>query len=403
MKRKTVIFFGLMSLLFLLTGCVGKDGEIYDEQTVLDYVASICKEPYELVGKELIAQEPDHMEYTFRTKDRGLEFTASSYLSPIWIDASKTSFYQRNLSCSYVSQVHDQYQEQIRQILRTSDQYLDEYDWLYVVTFADVEDVVDVVLQADEIYGQERTYNSAEFLAENPLASIHLVWHRSEKEAEEHRNWVNMTNISVTGQNDRTELYERLAGQYAQLYVDGRIDKEFQVPREYLVGRHVSLLSEIELDGREMLYDDNSNPYGRFGLTTDDYKYCWYSEETDSYMMVIDIGWLSEHSSFPLIIREYVTALGGSYDVERQEDHCRSVWRIGDATWIMESAYSGDGIGKFTVEKNGEPLDISYITVDEDFQVRADFCVGIAVEDFCKLFDLSYVVEEENRRIMFSS
>ena len=57
----------------------------------------------------------------------------------------------------------------------------------------------------------------------------------------------------------------------------------------------------IELNGEEMLYDSNDNPYGQYGLTTDDYKYCWYSKEQESYMMVMDIGLVCDNMSFPMI------------------------------------------------------------------------------------------------------
>ena len=46
-------------------GCVGADGEIYGEKEVLEYVDTLCKEPYELLDSELIQQTPDNMEYHF--------------------------------------------------------------------------------------------------------------------------------------------------------------------------------------------------------------------------------------------------------------------------------------------------------------------------------------------------
>ena len=41
-------------------------------------------------------------------------------------------------------------------------------------------------------------------------------------------------------------------------------------------------------------------------------------------------------------------------------------------------------------EKNGQPLELDLVTVDEDARVGATFCAGVSAEDFCKLFDLRF-------------
>ena len=396
------ILFSFVTLLLIsgLSGCLTKDSSIYGQERVLEYVDSICPEPYELTETELIEENPDNMEYEFRTLKRDLTFHANSFLSPIWIDATQTPFYSRSLSCDYVTVVHDLYRDELKQVLEHDSHYMPEYGWYYLLSFQDIENAVDTLLAADQVYRQELSYNPPEFLTENPLASIHFVWHRSEAEMEAHESWVNMTDIGITGQNSRRELYDRLAGVYAQLYVDGKIDRD-DVPEEYLAGRHVSTLHTIRLNGREMLYDSNDNPYGPYGLTTDDYRYCWYSKELDSYMMVIDIGLITDNMSFPLIIREYVRALGGSYEASARESVYSSTWKIGENTWSMKAEYDDNTIHSLEIEKNREPLELSWITSDDDIQVAATFCAGVTVEDFCSLFDLTYTVNEEEGTISF--
>lgn len=400
-NQKWMIFF--LMFLLCLPGCMGKDGEIYGQEEVLEYVDSICSEPYELVGKELIQEEPDNMEYTFRTTDRDLTFRANSYLSPIWIDATQTSFYRPELSCDYVSVVCDLYREEVREVLRADEGYLEEYGWIYLLSFQDIGRVVETVLAADQVYRQELAYNSLEFLAEHSLTSIHLVWQRSPEEAEEHSTWVNLADVGITGQHDRQELYDRLANAYAQLCVDGKIANAEGVPAEYLEGKHVSLLPEIWLNGAEMLYDSEENPYGPYGLTTDDYKYCWYSAERESYMMVLDIGLISDRMSFPLINREYVQALGGTYHAEAEGDVYTSTWTIGADTWTLRAEYDDNEIRSLEAEKNGQPLELPYITVEDDFHVSATFCVGVTVEDFGRLFGLDGEVREEEGRVEWKS
>ncbi len=411
--RVRLAFFAVLGLAFSfgLTGCLDKDSEIYGQQEVLEYVDTICEEPYHLVGSELVEESPDNMEYSFETDNRELTFQANSYLSPIYIDATQTGFYNREISCNYVNVVHDLYRDELQQVLRADSHYLEEYGWIYLLSFADIDRVIDTIMAADRVYRQELAYNSEEFLAEYPLSSVHLVWQRSDEEAWEHKTWVNITDVGINGQHDRDELYDRLANVYAQLCVDGEIEKSGDVPEQYLADKHVSLLTTIEVNGEEMLYDDNDNPYGPYGLTTDDYKYCWYSEEQESYMMVMDIGLVSDGMSFPLIIREYVRALGGTYQAaeeeskegsKEEEDIYRSSWAIGENTWTMEAEFADNVILNLAIEKNGVPLDIPYVTSEEDYQVSATFCVGVTVENFCQLFDLRYTVDENAGVVRFA-
>lgn len=111
----------------LLAGCTGADGEIPDRGEVLAYVDELCAEPYREVSRELAAETPDDMEYRFET-DRGLHFTAHSYLSPVYIDASKTSFYTPEISCDYVSAVHRLYSDDVKASLSRCPLYRDRLD-----------------------------------------------------------------------------------------------------------------------------------------------------------------------------------------------------------------------------------------------------------------------------------
>ena len=174
------------------------------------------------------------------------------------------------------------------------------------------------------------------------------------------------------------------------------------MPENYLGGKHRSWLDEIELDGAKMEYADQDNPYNPYGLTTDDYLYSWYNEEEKSYMMVSDIGFYSDGSSMPLIIREYVRALGGQYNLSAEEDRFFSSWTIGQNHWEMESVYE-DGIQSVTLTRNGKRIPLQYLTTEEDHNVKASFCIGLTADQFCSLFDLRYEVDEENGKILFFS
>lgn len=402
--KKKIAGVLLIVILLVLTGCVTADGKVYGTREVLRYVNDICREEYELLGRELIEKKPDNMEYYFCTKERGLEFKANSYLSPIWIDATETSFYDKKISCDYVSVVHDLYYEEAETIIEKSPLCVpgDMYSFrMYILSFSDIDRIVDTILAADEIYQQELAYNSKEFLEKYPLMSVHLVWNRNQKEAQTQDTWVNVADIDINGQNDREELSERLAEAYVQGCVDGEIENMDGIPDQYLDAAHVSYLNTIRLNGEEMLYDCDDNPAASFSLSTENYKYSWYNDALGSYMMVTDIGMYWDNMSYPLIVREYVHALDGTYDTQRNGNKCISTWTIGADTWVMKGSYDDD-IQSLTVEKNGKRLEIDYITCEEDHNVGATFCVGVTVEDFCELFDLDYEVDEAAGEIRFS-
>mgnify|MGYP005757876479 CR=1 FL=1 len=401
-KEKLFIPAAVLAAVFLFTGCLGEDGEVYGQEKVLEYVNSICKEPCRLEGKKLVEENPDNMEYYFRTQNRDLSFQANSFLSPVTIDLSAPLYYTRGLSCSYVQEVHNLYREELEAVLQADQQYLEEYGWIYLMSFDDIDRTVDTILAADQVYRQELEYNSEDFLKENPLTSIHLVWQRSQQEAKDHETWVNMTNVGITGQNQKEELTKRLGDLYAQLCVDGKIENAQDVPEEYLADKHVSLLSVIELNGEEMLYDEEDNPCGVYRLNTEDYKYCWYNKELKSYMLVMDTGLLDDSMSYPMINREYVKALGGSYRAAVRDDAYISAWSIDGDTWTMKTEYGDGSIQELQVEKNGREIDLPYLTVEEDSNVGATFCAGVRAEDFCRLFDLTYEVDEEQGKIMFA-
>ncbi|OUO80331.1 hypothetical protein B5F53_05070 [Blautia sp. An249] len=65
MKQKiaSVISAVILCLVsFSFTSCITKDSSVYGEKEVLNYVDEICKEPYELLETELVAEDPDDVE-----------------------------------------------------------------------------------------------------------------------------------------------------------------------------------------------------------------------------------------------------------------------------------------------------------------------------------------------------
>lgn len=386
-----------------LAGCTGPDGEIYGEDEVREYVEQFCSEPYTLVGTELVAQTPDDMRYDFVTDGRGLTFSANSTLVQVAFKGVTTNFYTKRITCDYVSAVHDLYTDDVDAALSQGDTWLSEPDRLYLTNFGDLDNVVDTLIAADRVYAEELNWNPPEFLKKHPVTGVDIRWNRSAEEAEENDTWVKLSRISLTGQHTRQALYDELANLYAQFYVDGRIEKGDDIPKDYLMGKHVSKLDTLTLNGTKLAYDKQINPYYSYGLTTDFHAYSWYSYAAESYLIAADTGYMDDRGSFPLIIREYVLAMGGRYSRETNDKKSVSRWRIGDDLWVLTSQTGEDGITQWDVSKNGVPLDLTWYTVDQEFEMNSGLCVAIPVEDFCQLFDLEYTVDEVAGLLAFTS
>lgn len=395
---KKICFLLLWTAAFL-TACTTVDGEVKGKEEVLSYVGEVCpSEKFRLLSTEKIAEKPDNVEYIFETEGRKLLFKANSYLQNIQIDASRTNFYSKKISCSYVEEVHNIYRERIGDCIHEADSYDSTSGELQIFAFSDIKNVSEVLEQAFQIYAEELAYNDKKFLKEHPVGSVRLVWYPSRQAAAKRADGHQLALVEIDGLRTQSEIYRELADDYAQECVDGNIEDRGDVPEKYLATKHKSMLDKIYVNGKKMKYDLQQSPYSSYPLTNEDYKYSWYSEEENSYMLVCDTGYISDSSSAPLIIAEYVRALGGGYDMDPEK---RIIWwKIGEDEWRLQSEKSQDGgISGLSVKKNGKELDISYVTVQEDYNVRAAFCAGLKVEDFVKLFDLEYEVDEKENAL----
>ena len=394
MKKRYLPLIPVIALS--LAGCTGPDGPIPTEAEVLEYVEDVCgDEAYILAGHQLVEETPDNMEYTFYSRERDLTFHANSYLSPNYFDASIIG-YSPEISCDYVEQVREQYQEEGDQVLSTAPFYNEAKGWFCVTSYEELEPVADTILTLDQIWEEELAYNDREFLKENPLYSFHIVWTDDPANLSD---WTNLTDLSVTGHNTREDLMSDLSGAYLQAVTDGTIPDTENLPT---YGHHVSRLDTITLDGQEMTYQENrENPLNDYGLTTDDYRYAWYSEEEHTYLIPMDAGLVSDSMSFPMINREYVTVQNGTYNGKAMDDAYETTWTIGDNTWVLSSTFTDGNLDSLSVTKNGVKMPLSYVTVYEDSEVRATFLAGVPVEEFAELFNLDVTVDEERKALEF--
>ncbi|NCB91436.1 MAG: hypothetical protein EOM40_02530 [Clostridia bacterium] len=400
-KRKHLVQMTLLCFVCLfLCACTTIDGDVPGKKEVSKYVKESVSEKYELESVEKIQEHPDKVEYTYSSKKRDLIFHAYSYLANITIDACSTSFYSREISCDYVSIMQELYYDDAEKILKNAECYDKEDEVFMIHDFDDVADIAKTIIQADRIYSKELEYNDKAFLKENPLMDL-VIWRTDPLDEE---SWIYVGRENLTGTREYSEVYGSITKKYAQLCCDNHITDK-KIPEKYTRDLHVSTLNTIMLNGKEMLYDINDTPYSTYGLTTDSVRKSWYNKQFDSYMLVCDIGLMPENGSGFMVINEYVTALGGTYHLDTEKMITK--WKIGTDRYEMRAKYSKkddeDSVISLDIKKNGEKLDIRYLTYKEDREVGISFGVGIPVEDFVKLFDLDYKIDEENETLIFES
>ena len=194
----------------------------------------------------------------------------------VYIDASATNFYTPTVSVNYAEAVRALYSENITDLLAGvkpsgSEAALLSYDGIGALARC--------VAQANDVYAQELAWNDEDFLRDHPYGTLAVYWYPDEASRDSREGGVRLCGLPIDGLQTEQALYDAIAAAYAQAYVDGRMPDPGDIPDDLLSRTHVSRLTTITLNGREMTYDTAENPYASYGLTTDDYRFIWYNRD----------------------------------------------------------------------------------------------------------------------------
>lgn len=408
MKQKIIILI-LFIIIFssLVSGCgVNIDSEVYGEDEVMEYVAEcVPNENYELVSVEEMCEKPQNVEYTFKSLDRDITFTANSYIATITFE---WTYYKKEISCSYDNAVWAIYRERFFDELEESSlwdgsEYIPE---MYLMSFADIDTVADSIYAASDILKEELQYNDEDYIKKYLYQYIHIYWVQDEEAVAdwEAGTYCFITTIKADGFITREEIYEQIADAYSQEAKNLNVKNDDDIPEIYFQDKHNYKLNTIYLNNEEMTYEEVSNPFNDGEPVTSYFKYSLYNSELESYMMYVDTGHYDSWKA-ALIIPEYVEALNGTW--ENLENGAS--WQIGGDEWILTCEYSSDSTGEYvsdiSIKKNGKELQLDCFleTGDEINSVRTYKIVYLSIDDFAKLFNLSYKIDEENDSISFYS
>lgn len=176
MKRmiKTILLGALIALS--LTGCKTRFGSIPNEQEVMDKVfKSIEKEKFELVGKEKVDTRPRKCIYTFKSIDRNFEFQAISTLERQRFLGGNSLCYKGFVDVNnYSDVVKALYKQEMIDELKKTGIYEEKREGFLIHNNEEYAIVWEALYEADQIYANEKEYNSEEWMKKNPAIMVEL-------------------------------------------------------------------------------------------------------------------------------------------------------------------------------------------------------------------------------------
>lgn len=400
--RHILLLVCLFSVLFL-TGC---DTEPYSKDEVIEMTKEECGEDFTLLYSEKLTDY--HIKYTFETTERKIRFTVNNALT----GGAPIPCYYRSYTCDYTYVVHDFYHDRIRKVLEQSPLY--KGGEFHIFQYDDLEEIAKTAEKCNKIYAEELAYNSEEFLKKNPAGSIQIKWFPSSEAAKNDNDWTHVNYCNIDGCSTKDDILSALQNKYTELCADGTIYDNDYYPS------HVQKLDKIYVNGKRM----KSGRYCSYTVITsseshnsleglegfkipeddlDNAPYAWYNYDLQQYMTNIDASYGQYGLCLCSIIPNFTETLGGSCTINL--DNHTIKWTIGKDSWFLQGY---DDIRTETIQiekiiKNGKELPVSAVTIREDKNVRGINYAGISLDDFSKLFNLEYTIDENKGSVYFTT
>lgn len=228
MKNKRIYGLIILTLGLLLIGCGDIDGDIPGKEEVLSFVENdVPEERYKLDHVDHVTDElPKEDIYYFESKERDLEFTVVSTLKAVGMDASIAG-YDPYIYSQYAECVHELYKEDIDDILEQLPANSNGKYCYY--SYDEIDDVVDIILEADHVYSEESRYNSEEWMEENPVANVSVLLTYTDEDGNE--KFYGALYTELTGTLEYNELYDRFCRRHEEMLEDAGVqtgrDKDY--------------------------------------------------------------------------------------------------------------------------------------------------------------------------------
>ena len=456
-----------------LCSCVGIDGDPPSSKDVARYVASEVKgDRYELINCKKTGELPKEYTYEYRSTDRDLSFTARAYLAPIHFDASVVG-YDPSVDTDYADSVHALYDDEMMDIIDRSgmgvsddvtsydvssddgddDDIADEnastdddsdttkltpvYEtdtsMLVVTSYDEIEDAVDVLLDMDDAYRAELSYNSQKWCDEHPYACVSIRFMPEDDFEPGMYKWdaydsgTTFDSVDVDCTIDRDDALSTLQQSFAQAVADGMIDAP--MPDEYDGTVHPQHL-DVYVDGEQLEY---RNERGTDGILTDDdsepeYSLMFgregadWSDRRGEYIIEIDVGNRRSYNEdlYPenfngegtpldaFVTRNKVElcvipmlAEPGTVVAQATERECTVQWtaRDGRERKLVSTTNMSNTCVTSLVYTDGDGVE-RRLDIGDSY---SDYRATISVSDFADMFGLDLHIDEDARTLDFES
>ena len=399
MKKRNKILITVLCAALGLTaaGCGRADGSVASKREVTNYVKENISEDCSYVKEELVCESPRKVIYTFKSDARGFEFEVTAQRWPHgWYSA--VFYYEPIITEHYSTGLHHYYDERMYEVFGDLIDHKSKY--LYISSTEDIEKLSKALVQANEIYSEEKEYNSDEFLKKWPYCDGN-VWVKSGD-----NSW-HVTYIPVDGTTyTEDQVKDKLFDAIAQDVKNGKLSADdFPGVDSHTESLHVTTLDNMYINGEKMesyYSEDETKPM--------DYCYAKYDKNKQTYMMGIDLGVVvSRGCKKPYCILSVVAALGGecnipSYSWDEYPTDLKGEWTINGHVWNASIHYDRPNsvltYSDLKITKDGVELNIDFSYKDDH---NGYGFTQITIDDFCKLFDLTYEINEEEGAVYFTS
>lgn len=175
---KLLISIVPLAALTMLAGCtvIPTRAQLTPKNECIELAQKTCpNERFSFVSKEKVKADLPTEIYHFKSDERDLEFEVESTYGHMYFGRMPISWaYKPSTSCNYAEKVKALYRDELAELFENVPCHKEKkLGYAFVIeTPEDVDDVVDAVYKANELYAKELEYNDEKWLSKNQLELV---------------------------------------------------------------------------------------------------------------------------------------------------------------------------------------------------------------------------------------
>lgn len=400
MKKYFRLLLTLMACSFFFVGCCSIDSEPYSDDEVYKELAETCEEEYTLLNIERKEEAPKEYTYYFKCNDRDLTFESKN---GIILSSSENfgSYYVKRIDNTYVRDVINQYMEKVVDRMesksycysssvatkRWEDVYASQCGNVKVTLDSNykylVEQFLDDMEYANNLYANELQYNSEEWMRNNYLLDYDIYL----KDAKGKYHFAYEKIINGVDKFDRD--LERT------LIINSCKNEIMSEELENIYGFDMTTIPAVItlapcVNGEDVDYIEfNGGNYN----TNEEALDATYIPVFDDYAVLLNAG--AKTDANPNTLNYFINKANGKI---KKATKRYTEFTIGEDTYTVEAVYeqvlNREEFTKFEVTKNGEKYDLPYDRGATNYA----YLVYVPVKDLAEIFNFDYTYDLENEK-----